>query len=297
MLDKILHRPELKIALGSILISFCPLFVKLSSAGPTIDGFYRMLFGGIGLVLITLIRRQAFIKSRQALMLAILAGLFFGADLSFWHQSIEVIGPGLATIIVNLQIIPLALLGFFVFKDKLDGRFLASVPVALFGMYLLIGHNWGGFAPGFKFAIFQSVAAMISYSLYTMTLRQTQTIATKTDPMANLAIICLVAAIVLGVVAYWQQETFMPPATKDWLWFSLNGIFGQILGWLLISMGLPFAPISRAGLLLLLQPACALSWDMLFLGRPTSALEILGTLITLAAIYSSAIATRIERRD
>jgi len=39
------------------------------------------------------------------------------------------------------------------------------------------------------------------------------------------------------------------------------------------------------GLILLLQPALAFVWDILFFGRPTRAVELVGAAITLGAIY------------
>jgi drug/metabolite transporter (DMT)-like permease len=42
---------------------------------------------------------------------------------------------------------------------------------------------------------------------------------------------------------------------------------------------------SRAGLLLLLQPALTFVWDVLFFGRPTTAPEALGAALAIGAIY------------
>jgi drug/metabolite transporter (DMT)-like permease len=40
-----------------------------------------------------------------------------------------------------------------------------------------------------------------------------------------------------------------------------------------------------AGLALLLQPALAFGWDILFFDRPTTMLEYVGAAVVLAAIY------------
>lgn len=42
---------------------------------------------------------------------------------------------------------------------------------------------------------------------------------------------------------------------------------------------------SHVGPVLLLQPALAFVWDILFFARPTTPLDLLGVLLTLFAIY------------
>ena len=57
------------------------------------------------------------------------------------------------------------------------------------------------------------------------------------------------------------------------------------MGWFLIASALPKIRASFSGLILLLQPALAFVWEVLFFQRPTSLVNWLGVLIALAAIY------------
>ena len=63
------------------------------------------------------------------------------------------------------------------------------------------------------------------------------------------------------------------------------GVLCQAVGWILISRGLVKVDASKVGLLLLTQPTLAFIWDMLFFGRPTTALDISGACLALFAIY------------
>ena len=69
--------------------------------------------------------------------------------------------------------------------------------------------------------------------------------------------------------------------------FSLAalGLFSHSLGWILITHALPKIRTSFSGLILLLEPALAFVWDVLFFQRPTSLVNWLGVVIALAAIY------------
>jgi len=81
------------------------------------------------------------------------------------------------------------------------------------------------------------------------------------------------------------NESFVIPDVQSWFALVGYGLFPQVLGWVLISKGLPKIEASRAGLILLLQPTFAFVWDILFFSRATTLLELLGALIALFAIY------------
>ncbi len=59
----------------------------------------------------------------------------------------------------------------------------------------------------------------------------------------------------------------------------------QALAWAMISYCLPGIEASRAGLVLLLQPALSFVWDVLLFNRLTGVVGWLGVAMVLAAIY------------
>lgn len=281
------YSPSFKIALGSILISFSAVFVKLTTTGPTVDGFYRMLFGGIGLIILALIQKQPFFSHRKSLYLAIIAGILFACDLSFWHQSIEYIGPGLATIIVNMQVFALGIIGYFWFHDSINWRYLVSIPIAMVGMYLLVVAQWDLHGDQYRYGIWLSMAALTAYSFYIVLLRESQRTPNAPKPIPNLAIISICAALMLAIIAWFRHESFIASGITDWFLLIMYGVICQVLGWLLIAQGIANTTISRAGFFLLLQPTFALLWDILIFQRQTLPSEFIGAAITFVAIYLS----------
>ncbi len=281
--------PQLQIIVGSIMISFSAVFVRLTSMGPTVDGFYRMLFGGVILAAIAILNRQKLLGNRRAMLFVALAGLFFSLDLIFWHRAIDPIGPGMATIIVNLQVFILIFLGLVFYGDKVKKAFYIAIPLAAIGMYFLIGMRWGELSESYRIGIYQCLIAMLSYTCYIIALRKSQQVKNKIPVIANLALISLISAVILGVVGFAQKESFVITSWVNFSWLFLYGIFGQVLGWLLISYGLPKVRLSVAGFLLLLQPALSFVWDIWFFNRTTPMIQVAGVLITLLAIYISSI--------
>jgi drug/metabolite transporter (DMT)-like permease len=114
--------------------------------------------------------------------------------------------------------------------------------------------------------------------------------------MANLAIICFVTVIILGSVAWRQGDSFQIPDRQSLLTLFGYGVFSQVIGWILITTGLPRIKSSLAGLLLLLQPALAFIWDILFFHRETTISGGIGAVIVLTAIYMGA-TSRLENKS
>lgn len=279
------YKSAIQVGVGAFLVSFSAVFVKLSTAGPTIEGFYRMLFGGTILLLLALIRREKLWSGKAAFTGAILAGILFASDLIFWHRSIDFLGPGLATLLLNLQVFFLAIFGVIFHGEKLSSKFLFSLPLALVGMYLLVGYDWNSSGKDFHLGIGLALIGMIFYVFYLIVLRRNCTLCVKYQPISQLAILSLASAAFAGFVALFQHESFNPGNMANWWWLLLYGIFGQVLGWLCISLGLAKIRLSLAGFLLLFQPALAFMWGVLIFGQIPTWINVLGIFITLIAIY------------
>ncbi|MFC1639146.1 EamA family transporter [Gemmatimonadota bacterium] len=89
----------------------------------------------------------------------------------------------------------------------------------------------------------------------------------------------------LAAYVWFGSESFVVPDAQTWVVLFAYAIVCHVIGWVLISSGLPGMQTSRAGLLLLLQPALAFVWDVVLFGRPTAAIEITGAALALTAIY------------
>ncbi|MEE9269391.1 MAG: DMT family transporter [Candidatus Krumholzibacteria bacterium] len=274
-----------QLLVGATLISFSPVFVKLSNVGPTMAGFYRTLFGGVFLLLVVVVRGEALWRGRRPFLMACAAAVLFAVDLSFWHRSIHYIGPGLSTIMGNFQVFFLAAFGVFVFKEKVDWKYLVSIPLAITGLFMLVGVDWSALESSYKRGIYFGLVTALTYAVYVLVLQKSQSDARRLSAAANLVIISLGTAAIMGVEGYVQGESFRIPDGRSWLSMIAYGVLCQGLGWIIISRALVKVEASRAGLILLLQPTLAFLWDVLFFSRPTGIVDAGGALLALAAIY------------
>src|SRR3712207_7343404 len=71
--------------------------------------------------------------------LTALAGVFFAADLIFWHHSIADVGAGLATVLGNLQVVLVAFVAWAVLGERPGSRVIAAVPIVFMGAVLISG--------------------------------------------------------------------------------------------------------------------------------------------------------------
>lgn len=275
----------LRLLIGVVMISLSAVFVKLVTVPPTTAAFYRMLCGGLALLLLVFWRRERLWFGWPALAGLALAALFFALDLAFWHRSILYVGPGIATLLANFQVILLALAGVLLFGERAGWRFVLAMLCALGGLGLLVGGDWARLSPGYKTGIGLGLLTAVCYAIYILSLSRARTATAQMSPIASIAVLSLTCAVLLAGFAGVQGESLRLPGWRDAGWLLLYGVIAQVLGWALISKTLPQVPASKVGLILLLQPVCAFIWDTLFFARQFTGYELTGGAITLVAIY------------
>ncbi|MGA9851483.1 MAG: DMT family transporter [Gammaproteobacteria bacterium] len=270
---------------GAVMISFSAVFVKLVSVPPATSAFYRMLFGGFILLGIVLWRRERVRLNPPSLAILCVAALFFALDLSFWHRSILYVGPGVATLLGNFQVFVLAAAGMLVFRERLTWFQIISIPLAILGLVLLVGTDWSSFSPGYKSGVILGLITACCYAGYILTLRRARVAETAGSSFVTMTVVSLVAAALLAIAIWPEHASFVISTWKDAGWLIAYGVFGQVLGWVLISNSISRVRASQVGLVLLLQPVCTFVWDVLFFGRRFTTVEIAGAVLALAAIY------------
>ena len=78
-------------------------------------------------------------RSLRDRWLAIPAGIFFAADLVFWHYAIADVGAGLATVLGNLQVVVVPFVAWAVLSERVEARLLAALPLVCSGVVLISG--------------------------------------------------------------------------------------------------------------------------------------------------------------
>ena len=140
MPDALLRRPGVAAVAGALTIAFSAILVKLADVEPSTAAIFRCAYAlpALGLLALLEDRRHGRRPTRERL-LAIPAGIFFAADLIFWHHAIADVGAGLATVLGNLQVVVVPFVAWAVLGERIEVRLLAVLPLICSGVVLISG--------------------------------------------------------------------------------------------------------------------------------------------------------------
>lgn len=279
--------------------------------------FYRLLFGGLALALLSLARgqiRARYFRWRTAGPF-MLAGLVFAVDIFFWHKSIEAVGPGLATILGNFQVFFMVLSGVVLFRERLQPRFLVAAALACLGLLLLVGEDFTRLSGEYRLGVFFGLVTALSYATYMLLLKwaggqgppevEPPGVPTTPDrgasaaaepeepevtgavppPFLAITIVSFSGAAVLALAVWGEGASFELSGPRSVSILLAYGVLSQAVGWVLISKGIPHIRAAVAGLAILLQPALSFLWDILIFDRGVTWLEASGLALALGSIY------------
>jgi drug/metabolite transporter (DMT)-like permease len=213
------------------------------------------------------------------------ACIFFALDLWFWHRSINYVGPGLSTLLANFQVFIMTAAGIVILREAPRPMQLVAIPLALFGLTLIVGLDWGNLPPDYRLGVIFGLLTAASYAGYLLSLRHSRRGSKHRLPSREVAVISLVTAVILGASALAEGESLAIGTPDDAIWLICYGIFSHCIGWMFIASSLPHVSTTEAGVALLLQPTLSFVWDVVFFERPMTATELAGAVIALIAIY------------
>lgn len=277
--------PTLRLFIGAALISLSPVWVKLVDVSATSSAFWRLAIGGIVIASYLLLSRKRLQFTARVWKLLVLAAFFLALDLWFYHRSIQYIGPGLSTLIANFQVFVMAAVGFVFLRQPPTASQLIAIPLALFGLALIVGVDWNGLPADYRTGIVFGLGAAVTYAGYLLGMRSSRRDSTNRVPSRETAVVSLVGAALLGMSAVAEGGSLAIASGDDLTWLICYGVLSHGLGMLFITSSLPHVSTTQAGLALLLQPTLSFVWDVLFFARPMTMMELVGAAIALFAIY------------
>jgi drug/metabolite transporter (DMT)-like permease len=273
---------------GALTIAWSSILVELADVSPETAAIFRCLYA---LPLLYLLARREDGKfgdrDPRSRKLAAAAGVFFAADLIFWHHAIADVGAGLATVLGNLQVAFVPLVAWLVLKEHPTRRVLATLPVVLIGVVLVAGaleSNAFGDDPA-RGALFGLLTG-IAYAGFILTLRAgSADLRRPAGPLFDATAVSAVVAAIAGAAI--GRADFVPswPAHG---WLVLLALSSQVLGWMLISTSLPRLPAAITSILLTIQPVGSMILGALLLGEEASALQLLGVVFILTGLVAVA---------
>jgi drug/metabolite transporter (DMT)-like permease len=282
--------------LGAIAIAFSSILVRLSHASPSTAAIFRCAYAVPVLGLLVWIEDRRYgPRPWRERRYALVAGVFFAADLIMWHNSIDDVGAGLATVLANVQVVLVPLVAWAVLSERPGRRVLAALPIALLGVVLISGvleHGAYGRAPG-RGALF-GLGAGVAYVGFLLLLRRGGAdLRRPAGPLFDATLVGAVVASIAGAVI--GDARFVPKFPGAW-WLITLALTSQVVGWLLITISLPRLPAALTSLLLCIQPIGSVALAAIIFGEAPTALQFVGVLIVLAGLLIATLPEQVLRR-
>lgn len=269
---------------GATCIAFSAILVRLADVPPSTAAFYRCAYALPPLALLAWWERRRFGPlARRALWVSLVGGVFFMADLVFWHHAIAAVGAGLATVLANVQVVVVALGAWVFLRERPAGRTLAAVPVVLAGVVLISGViGAGAYGSSPVLGVVYGMLTALTYGAFLLVLRAGSTdLRRPAGPLFYATLSATVATLPVGAAL---GELELEPTWPEHGWLVLLALTSQVVGWLLIAAALPRLPAALTSVTLTLQPALSVVFAVIILSEAPSSVQLAGVGVIIAGV-------------
>ena len=257
--------------------------------------------------------------NKAGIIWSAIAGLILGIDFTAWNYSIFFVGAGIASVLLNLQVIILPLLAFFIDRERIPRSYWLVLPVMAVGI-VAVGGVFDMIMPGYEAAagpaevwgiptaVLGTVAGLVSgicYGTYLYTSRKATVVnpGKYVQPIFIVTIFQGIAPIIWmlirgegfnltqGVLIDGQLPMENPEAmagdpidAMNWVNMILLAVLGQFVAWTFVQIGSSNMNPTFAGGLLLLSPVSTIFIAAIIYGEIPTILQILGVVLVLGAV-------------
>ena len=265
----------LLIFLGALSLSFGGLIVK-SFEGATLWQilFWRSLFFSLTILAFLIISYKG--KTLRSFYDSGLPGFFGGIILSFgfcgYVFAMYNTTVANTNFIISLQILFLAVFGYFFLKEKISAVTLASIILAITGVLVMVGN---ALTPGELTGNLAAFTMPITFAVLIMIVRK--------YPTVDMVPAQFVAGISSCVIGFLLSTKLMISPNDIFLGF-LAGFFQVGFGFIFITIGARTTPSAMVGIIMLSESVLGPVWAFLFVSERPSTFALIGGAIILFAV-------------
>ena len=265
----------LLIFLGALSLSFGGLIVK-SFEGATLWQilFWRSIFFSITVLtfLILTYKKNTFKAFYESGLPGFIGGIvlsfgFCGYVFAMYNTTVAN-----TNFIISLQILFLAIFGYFFLKEKISALTLASIILAMSGVFLMVGNS---LTPGELSGNLAAFSMPITFAVLIIIVRK--------FPNVDMVPAQLVAGGCSCIIGYLLSTKIMISSHDIFLGF-LAGFFQVGLGFIFITIGARTTSSAMVGIIMLSESVLGPLWAFLFVSERPSMFGLIGGAIILFAV-------------
>jgi len=265
----------LLVFLGALSLSFGGLIVK-SFEGATLWQilFWRSLFFSLTILAFLIISYKK--KTFKSFYDSGLPGFFGGIILSFgfcgYVFAMYNTTVANTNFIISLQILFLAVFGYFFLKEKISAVTLASIILAITGVLVMVGNS---LTPGELSGNLAAFTMPITFAILIMIVRK--------YPTVDMVPAQFVAGVSSCIIGFLFSTKLMISPNDIFLGF-LAGFFQVGFGFIFITIGARTTPSAMVGIIMLSESVLGPVWAFLFVSERPSIFGLVGGAIILFAV-------------
>lgn len=279
---------------AAVGLSFTAIFFALSDTSPSTATVFRCLYA-LPIVWWLARREDRSFGARpwRIRRWPFAAGIFFGVDLILFHQSILLMGAGLASVMSNLQVVIVLIAAWIIWSERPSTRQAIGIPVALAGIVLISG-VLGGDAYGADplLGSILGVFVAITYSGYLLLMRKGRHLRRAAGPILDATLGTLLTGLVVGLAL---GDLELLPSLPGHMWLILLALSAQVAGGLMLAVALPRLPAASTSLILLVQPVLAVIFAMAILSESPAPTQLFGVALVIGGVLLGTAARRARR--
>jgi drug/metabolite transporter (DMT)-like permease len=265
---------------GVLCISWSAILVKLADISGFGSGFYRLLFGTLGIIPVWQYFRKP-ITDLKGVKIAILCGVLFACDIALWNTSIMLSKASISTLLANLAPVWVGIGALLFMKEKPSTTFWIGTAIAIFGVTIIIGIS-EVMEARLNLGNMLAIVASVFYGAYLIIVRKGRI---SLDTFSFTTISMISSTVVLGFICLVTATPVWGFSTNTWLSLIALGLIPQLLGWLAINQALGYIKPTVASVSLLSQTVFTAIFSVFILSEELTMHEIGGAVVVLIGIY------------
>lgn len=239
------------------------LFLRFSFAAII---FFSYLFLKKGFVSIT---------KKQITTFFLLGSILYTLQSSFYFSSIKYIPASLAALILYLYPVFVAILSFFVNKEKLTKFMVISMIISLFGILFVLGTPTDHMN---VFGILLALGAAIIYSIYIIVGGR---VTLQVPPLVTSAFIALFAAVSFLIVGLTTNTLQFHFSFVGWLSILCISIISSVISMASFFAGIKLIGPTKSAILSMVEPVITIIFSTILLNENMKLLQLVGGAIVL----------------
>ena len=260
-----------------------PLFtLPLYSAGMSVDTvlFYRYSLAVIVLGIMMKFQKQSFAIKRVDVLPLCIMGLLFAFSSLFLFMSYNYMDAGIASTILFVYPVLVAIIMAVVFKEKVSPITMFSIALAFVGISMLCKSPGGQTLSlvGITFVFLSS----LSYAIYIVGVNRSSL---KDMPIAKLTFYVLLFGLSVYVVRLqFCTELQVIPTPMLWINAVSLAVFPTVISLVTMTKAIHYIGSTPTAILGALEPVTALFFGVLVFGEQSTPRIILGILMVITAV-------------